>query len=188
MSSPKLFLVQEEGDEKDTSRFKTTSLIIEEAAFPRSDRSDHETTAPAQEKEEEEDCEKQNRECTTTTTPAVGDEEISSSVSSSTKFQQNRPSLGQEFEEVADDDDGFATPITSHHKIPVTEQCPPAPKKIRTPNGRHSSTSTSTKRKSPPRRTNRHLRLDLSGEVELMFPPNVRDDLGRKIKKARIED
>lgn len=185
MSSPQLFHVQEEEeDEKDTSRFKiSTSLIIEEA-FPRSDGCDHEI-APAQ----EEDCEKQDRECTTTTTPAAGDDETSS-VSSSTKSQHSRPlpSLGQEFEEVADDDDGFATPISSHHKIPVTAQCPPAPKKIRTPNGRHSSSSSSTKRKSPPRRTRQHLRLDLSREVELMFPPNVRDDLGRKIKKAKIED
>lgn len=177
MSSPQLFLVQE--DEKD-NRFNTTSLIIEEA-FPRSDGPDPEI-APAVEPlefqfQEEEDennivCEKQDLEWCTAA-------EETPSVSSSTKSQNQ--SLGQY--EVADDedDDGFATPISSHHKIPVMAQCPPAPKKIRTP---HSS---STKRKSPPR-TRRHLHLDLSREVELMFPPTVRDDLGRKIKKARIED
>uniref|UniRef100_A0A5B6YW82 Cyclin-dependent protein kinase inhibitor SMR3-like n=1 Tax=Davidia involucrata TaxID=16924 RepID=A0A5B6YW82_DAVIN len=83
--------------------------------------------------------------------------------------------------EVADDDDGFTTPTSSDHKIPVIKQCPPAPQKLR-------PQQSTTKRKSPPKLRPNILQLDLSKEVESMFPPTLQDDIGRKIKKARRDD
>nr|GLL36992.1 uncharacterized protein LOC109181052 [Ipomoea trifida] len=70
--------------------------------------------------------------------------------------------------EVAEDDDGFRTPESLEHRIPVITACPPAPKKIRP--------KISPAKRS---RTNAEL-LDLSDEVESLFSP--------KIKKFRREE
>ncbi|XP_052175991.1 cyclin-dependent protein kinase inhibitor SMR3-like [Diospyros lotus] len=81
---------------------------------------------------------------------------------------------------VAEDDaDGFKTPTSSAHKIAATVQCPPAPKKAR-PQPSRKRKSSSPRRRSPP--------LDLSKEVESMFPPLLPEDSSRKIKKARRDD
>ncbi|KAJ8750633.1 hypothetical protein K2173_015814 [Erythroxylum novogranatense] len=82
------------------------------------------------------------------------------------------PSLGGE-SGIEDEDEGFRTPTAKDKKIASVLQCPPAPKKIKS--------LPSTKRKSPSRR----LLLDLSNEVESLFPPVLLADLGGKIKKAR---
>ncbi|KAF5744612.1 hypothetical protein HS088_TW07G00187 [Tripterygium wilfordii] len=74
-----------------------------------------------------------------------------------------------------DDDqyDGLRTPTSySDHKIPVVLQCPPAPRKPR---------SLPSKRKASCQRV---LVLDLSKEIESLFPPNI---VGNKIKKLRQE-
>ncbi|XAR68951.1 hypothetical protein NMG60_11000375 [Bertholletia excelsa] len=85
--------------------------------------------------------------------------------------------------EVAESDDGFRTPTSSDHKIPTAKHCPPPPKKprIRFPSKRKASLL-------PPLISQNVLLLDLSKEVESMFPPTLREDLGRKIKRARRED
>ncbi|KAJ4725824.1 cyclin-dependent protein kinase inhibitor SMR3-like [Melia azedarach] len=75
-----------------------------------------------------------------------------------------------------DSDEGFKTPTSSDHKIPVVLQCPPAPRK---PKSRPL-----TKRKVSPRR----VLHDLSNEIEAMFPPALLADLGNKIKKVRKEN
>ncbi|KDP35627.1 hypothetical protein JCGZ_09065 [Jatropha curcas] len=75
-----------------------------------------------------------------------------------------------------DDNDGFKTPTSLDHKIPLTKQCPPAPTKP-------SKSSLSSKRKSSNVRASRQ--LDLSQEVECLFPKPILDDFHRKIKKAR---
>jgi hypothetical protein len=72
-----------------------------------------------------------------------------------------------------DDDDGFKTPTSLDRKIPVIFQCPPAPRKPKS--------LPSAKRKSPQRR----VLLDLSNEIESLFPPALAGDLGGKIKKVR---
>lgn len=84
------------------------------------------------------------------------------------------PSLG-EFK-VEEDGDGFKTPTSLDHKIPVILQCPPAPRK---PKSRPLP-----KRKLPHQRRIFH---DLSNEIEALFPPALRADLGKKIKKVRQE-
>ncbi|KAJ1394389.1 hypothetical protein SESBI_34190 [Sesbania bispinosa] len=58
-----------------------------------------------------------------------------------------------------EENDGFRTPTSMDHRIPVAKQCPPAPRKLPKP---------SLKRKPPC--TCRHQTLDLSKEVELLFP------------------
>lgn len=101
---------------------------------------------------------------------------------SSTKAEKPCPlSVGASTAEVADDDEGFRTPTSPSHKIPVITQCPPAPKKTT-----QRSNPASIKRKVSPTTTRRALHLDLSSEVESMFPPLVQDDdVDGKIKKAR---
>ncbi|XP_059647029.1 cyclin-dependent protein kinase inhibitor SMR14 [Cornus florida] len=106
-------------------------------------------------------------------------EERHHEATSSFSTELKTPSLG-ELDATVDEDDhnnGFRTPTSLDHKIPVITQCPPAPRKIRT-------FTSSAKRKMLPR-LRRNLQLDLSKEVESMFPPIVQDDIGRKIKKAR---
>nr|DAD25849.1 TPA_asm: hypothetical protein HUJ06_027317 [Nelumbo nucifera] len=77
-----------------------------------------------------------------------------------------------------DDDDGFRTPTSLDHKIPVILQCPPAPRKI--------ISIPSKKRKASS--TRRQLLLNLSDEIESLFPPALFADHGRKMKKVRGND
>ncbi|KAK9122684.1 hypothetical protein Sjap_012286 [Stephania japonica] len=84
------------------------------------------------------------------------------------------------------DDEGFRTPTSLDHKIKEGSQCPPAPRKPK-------SLPLSTKRKLPPSPSLsswssmklHHVRIDLAEEIELLFPPVVVTDLGRKVKKVR---
>ncbi|KAK7825632.1 cyclin-dependent protein kinase inhibitor SMR3 [Quercus suber] len=85
------------------------------------------------------------------------------------------PSLG-ELRDVEDDDDGFRTPTSLDHKIPESLRCPPAPRKPKP--------IPSTKRKAGRRR----IMLDLSNEIDSLFPPALLVDLRVKIKKIRRGD
>lgn len=76
-----------------------------------------------------------------------------------------------------DDDDGFRTPTSLDHKIPVIQKCPPAPRKPKS--------LPSTKRKASSNR--RQLLFDVSDEMELLFPPTLLSDLGCKTKKFRSD-
>lgn len=80
----------------------------------------------------------------------------------------------EEFKVVEDDDSGFKTPTSLDKKIPVPLKCPPAPRKPK------SLPSSTMKRKA-----HRHRRvfLDLSSEIESLFPPALVADFGGKIKK-----
>ncbi|KAF9665510.1 hypothetical protein SADUNF_Sadunf16G0130300 [Salix dunnii] len=83
------------------------------------------------------------------------------------------PSLGAFQIEDNDHGDVSKTPTSSDCKIPDIFQCPPAPRKPKS--------LPSTNRKSPRRR----VFLDLSNEVETLFPPALAANLGCKIKKVR---
>ncbi|XP_040990858.1 cyclin-dependent protein kinase inhibitor SMR10-like isoform X1 [Juglans microcarpa x Juglans regia] len=89
------------------------------------------------------------------------------------------PSLG-EFRDIEEEDDGFKTPTSLDHKIPVFLQCPPAPRKLK------PKAVVTTKRKAARRR----IPLDLSNEIELLFPPSTLQalDLSGKIRKIREGD
>ncbi|KAJ4971978.1 hypothetical protein NE237_005077 [Protea cynaroides] len=83
--------------------------------------------------------------------------------------------------EVEDEDEGFRTPTSLDHRIPVIKQCPPAPRKPKssflTKRKASSSSSSATRRQL--------FLLDLSQEIESLFPLALQADLGRKIKKIR---
>ncbi|GLT60164.1 hypothetical protein SLA2020_329430 [Shorea laevis] len=70
--------------------------------------------------------------------------------------------------------DGLKTPTALDHRIPAKLKCPPAPRKPKP--------LPSAKRKELLRR---RILLDLTKEIESLFPPAVRADLGNKIKKVR---
>ncbi|KAL5710860.1 hypothetical protein ACHQM5_021372 [Ranunculus cassubicifolius] len=78
--------------------------------------------------------------------------------------------------EVNDDDDGFRTPTSLRHKIPVIQQCPPAPRKPKS--------LPSRKRKAACLNLP-SVRNDLSKKIEMLVPPAFLDELSRKIKKAK---
>ncbi|XVE76360.1 hypothetical protein DITRI_Ditri12bG0166000 [Diplodiscus trichospermus] len=83
-----------------------------------------------------------------------------------------------------DDNDGFRTPTSLDHKIPAIKQCPPAPRKPKPlPSNKRKASASSSNRT----RSNLH-ELDLSHEVESLFPMPLLADLHRKVKKARTED
>ncbi|CAK9143023.1 unnamed protein product [Ilex paraguariensis] len=83
------------------------------------------------------------------------------------------PSVGES--KVDEEDDGFQTPKSTEHKIKSAEICPPAPRKPKT--------ISSTTRKAS--RGTRRVLLDLTSEVESLYPPVLLADLGGKIKKVR---
>ncbi|KAK2643098.1 hypothetical protein Ddye_024861 [Dipteronia dyeriana] len=95
-------------------------------------------------------------------------------------------SLDQEFKFGEDDDNdgGFKTPMSPHHKIPPVLKCPPAPRKPKS-----IPLMMVTKRKLQAAAAKRRIILhDLSNEIEAMFPPHLLADLGNKIKKVRQEN
>ncbi|KAL7248327.1 hypothetical protein ACSBR2_003110 [Camellia fascicularis] len=103
-----------------------------------------------------------------------GKEEEKSEVTAS--FDQK---LKSEAAVVDDDDDGFKTPTSLDHKIPVNTECPPAPKRRR----QSQSSSQSMQRKATT--TELHLKEEIES---LLFAPTIRDDFDRNIKKARRDD
>ncbi|KAK8598479.1 hypothetical protein V6N13_094448 [Hibiscus sabdariffa] len=92
------------------------------------------------------------------------------------KSKLKSPSSGEsDVGEDENDDDGFKTPTSLAYKIPVILKCPPAPRKPK------SLPIVSRKRKACRRR----ILLDLTKEMECLFPPALLADLGNKIKKVR---
>ncbi|KAK8695839.1 hypothetical protein V6N13_000986 [Hibiscus sabdariffa] len=91
------------------------------------------------------------------------------------KSKLKSPSSGES--DVGEDEngDGFKTPTSLAYKIPVILKCPPAPRKPK------SLPIVSRKRKACRRR----ILLDLTKEMECLFPPALLADLGNKIKKVR---
>ncbi|GLT67066.1 hypothetical protein SLA2020_393990 [Shorea laevis] len=81
------------------------------------------------------------------------------------------PSLDVQSEGVGDE---LKTPKSLDHRIPTMLKCPPAPRKPKS--------LPSAKRKEVLRR---RILLDLTKEIESLFPPVLLADLGNKIKKVR---
>lgn len=77
-------------------------------------------------------------------------------------------------DEEGEGEEGCTTPTSADHKIP--QVCPPAPRK---PKSLPSSTNQKASR--------RRVLLDLSNEIESLFPPALLADFGKKIKKVRKE-
>ncbi|KAL3518199.1 hypothetical protein ACH5RR_020788 [Cinchona calisaya] len=76
--------------------------------------------------------------------------------------------------EEEEEEEGCTTPTSVDQQIPP-QVCPPAPRK---PKSVPSSTTKGSRRR---------VLLDLSNEVESLFPPALLADFGKKIKKIRKE-
>lgn len=75
----------------------------------------------------------------------------------------------------ADDNDGFRTPTSLEHKIPVVTQCPPAPKK------RRPNPSKLKVKLSPMKRRT-------CFNLSVLFPPTILDDdIDRMMERVRID-
>ncbi|TKY48426.1 Cyclin-dependent protein kinase inhibitor SMR3 [Spatholobus suberectus] len=81
--------------------------------------------------------------------------------------------LGSENDDSSND--GFKTPTSSDHKIPVILECPGAPRKTKS--------GPATKRKACRRR----IVLDLSKELESLFPVPYVVDLGGGVVNKRVK-
>ncbi|GMH10159.1 hypothetical protein Nepgr_012000 [Nepenthes gracilis] len=107
--------------------------------------------------------------------------------SSSTKSHETMRSLG-ELQEVDDatSNDGFRTPTSLDHKIPeIRPCCPPPPRKLMPKQSRKRKFSDPEIRSGRHSISSSNRLLDLTVEVESMFPPLLQANIGRKIKKAR---
>lgn len=87
--------------------------------------------------------------------------------------------LSNDHDDDDNDNDGFRTPTSTDHKIPVMAQCPPAPtlKKIM-PSRKRKVASSSSSIISPVK-----LLEDLSEEVDSMFARAIQQDFRKKMKK-----
>ncbi|GAB2295748.1 hypothetical protein Dimus_029904 [Dionaea muscipula] len=87
--------------------------------------------------------------------------------------------------------DGFRTPTSLDHRIPEIRRCPSPPRKLiihkqpPPPPPPPPSSRKRTKLWADNVRRGDRVLLDLSKEVESMFPPRTRANFGRKIKRAR---
>lgn len=79
---------------------------------------------------------------------------------------------------VEEEDEGFKTPTKLVDKNIVALICPPAPRKPK-------MVPVSKRKVLHPRPI---IYLDMSKEIESLFPPAIRADLGGKIKKIRREN
>ncbi|KAI4354447.1 hypothetical protein L6164_003307 [Bauhinia variegata] len=104
------------------------------------------------------------------------------------EFEAKLPEVGtssslREQEEIQLED-GFRTPTSLDHRIPVAKQCPPAPRKPKASRKRKPSSQTSCSCRHP---------LDLSireVEFDLLFPiqHNPLSDSNQNAKRVRRED
>lgn len=94
-------------------------------------------------------------------------------VSAAPDLKLKIPFYDMEGEKEDEADEGFKTPTSSDHKIPVILQCPPAPRKPKPIPSRRKR-----KANCPPR-----ILLDLSKQIDSLFPSPL--DLGSKIKKVK---
>jgi hypothetical protein len=149
MSNSGVFLIKESKEVVEFKLLATPRLIFE-------DESHSDVPAAELHKREEEDKKKKDDDerCCEVKTP---DEEC------------ERPSLG-EVKVIEEEDDGFKTPTSLDHKIPVIKQCPPAPKKPK----------PQMKRRIAAYKVRRNLRLEVSEEVESLFPFPLLSDSKRR--------
>ncbi|XWS67058.1 hypothetical protein CRYUN_Cryun05aG0254000 [Craigia yunnanensis] len=171
MSNSELFLVKDEEEGSKFDILKRLALEFQEECQATATSSSHDIPDDQEREVLEDHGEKKGEESN-----------VTAASKESEKKKNKKTSLG-EFKAKDDDDDGFKTPTSLDHKIPVIKQCPPAPRKPKPlpSNKRKASPSSST-------RTRRNLQLDLSQEVESLFSRPLLADLHRKVKKARTEE
>ncbi|XP_022765817.1 uncharacterized protein LOC111310620 [Durio zibethinus] len=168
MSNSGLFLVkdEEEGSEFDILKRPVLEFQEESQAAATSSHDDEEREIQGDHEE------------------IKGEENNVTATSEESGKKKKMISLG-ELKATDDDDDGFKTPTSLDHKIPVIKQCPPAPRKPKPlpSNKRKASPSSSNSA-----RTRRNLQLDFSQEVESLCPGALLFGLHCKVKIARSQD
>ncbi|KAK6935874.1 hypothetical protein RJ641_032904 [Dillenia turbinata] len=80
--------------------------------------------------------------------------------------------------EEEEEKDGMKTPTSSDHKIQRILECPPAPRKPK------PKSLQVTRRRSSANSCRRQILLDLSNEIDSLFPLAVRANFSSKIKKV----
>ncbi|KAF9679913.1 hypothetical protein SADUNF_Sadunf06G0065000 [Salix dunnii] len=163
MSDSELFIVKENNEEKELDFLNKRSMLEFQ-------KESHATTSqvsdPPRQLQEQEDKIEVHDE---------NQEECNNVLDSNS---MEKPSLLAVLMEtaVADgDDDGSKTPTSFDHKISITK-CPPAPRKPKS--------FLSRKRKESPPTARASLQLDLSREIEALFPSTIVADLQKKMKKS----
>ncbi|KAI9392393.1 hypothetical protein POPTR_006G084700v4 [Populus trichocarpa] len=163
MSSSELFIVKENNEEKELNFLSKRPMLEFQKESHATTSRDSDPPQQLQEQEAKSEVHHESQEeCNNTLDP--------NSI--------EKPSLEAVLMEtyvVGDDDDGFKTPTSLDHKISITK-CPPAPRK---PNS-----FLSRKRKASPPKARTILQLDLSQEIEAVFPSTIVVDLQKKIKKS----
>lgn len=163
MSSSELFIVKENNEEKELNFLSKRPMLEFQKESHATTSRDSDPPQQLQEQEAKSEVHHESQEeCNNTLDP--------NSI--------EKPSLEAVLMEtyvVGDDDDGFKTPTSLDHKISITK-CPPAPRK---PNS-----FLSRKRKASPPKVRTILQLDLSQEIEAVFPSTIVVDLQKKIKKS----
>ncbi|XP_042510710.1 cyclin-dependent protein kinase inhibitor SMR3 [Macadamia integrifolia] len=142
------------------------------------DYDDHPREPPQEVKEEQKKDEKCQGGVSSSSSSCKG-EEAEEVIDKMEVTAERTRTLGGEELELEDDDEGFRTPTSLEHRIPVIQQCPPAPRRPKRKASSSSSSSVSRRQL---------VFLDVSQEIELLFPLALRPDLNRKIKKIRRGD
>lgn len=163
MSSSELFIVKENNEEKELN-FLSKRPVLE------FQKESHATTSrdtdPPQQLQEQGAKSKVHDE---------NQEECNSILDPNSIEKPSLEAVLMETYVVGDDDDGFKTPTSLDHKISITK-CPPAPRKPKP--------FLSRKRKASPPKALTILQLDLSQEIEAVFPSTIVVGLQKKIKKS----
>ncbi|KAL9398692.1 hypothetical protein Peur_007653 [Populus x canadensis] len=163
MSSSDLFIVKENSEEKELNFLSKRPMLEFQKESHATTSRDSDPPQQLQEQEAKSEVHHENQEeCNNTLDP--------NSI--------EKPSLEAVLMEtyvVGDEDDGFKTPTSLDHKISITK-CPPAPRKPKP--------FLSRKRKASPPKARTILQLDLSQEIEALFPSTIVVDLRKKIKKS----
>ncbi|KAG6769467.1 hypothetical protein POTOM_025104 [Populus tomentosa] len=163
MSSSELFIVKENNEEKELNFLSKRPVLEFQKGSHAATSRDSDPPQQLQEQEAKSEVHDENQEeCNNTSDPNTIE----------------KPSLEAVLMEtyvVGDDDDGFKTPTSLDHKISITK-CPPAPRKPKP--------FLSRKRKASLPKARTILQLDLSQEIEALFPSTIAVDLQKKIKKS----
>ncbi|KAK6926964.1 hypothetical protein RJ641_008683 [Dillenia turbinata] len=81
-----------------------------------------------------------------------------------------------------EEEEGIKTPTSTDHKIQRILECPPAPRKPK------PKSLQVTRRRSSANSCRRQIFLNLSNEIDSLFPLAVRASFSSKIRKVRKED
>ncbi|GAB2272507.1 hypothetical protein Dimus_007331 [Dionaea muscipula] len=143
----------------------------------------------AETEEAEAEAESCLRHCTIPSSTGTAEADPHKTTPSSGEFKVDIAAVDDD--DVDETNDGFTTPTYPDTRIPEIRPCPPPPRKKKNihrswpPPAAGSSSRRRRRRKLWSSTSDARVLLDLSKEVESMFPPIIQANFGRKIKRAR---